>query len=28
VSDTKKLWHRFSVEDIENLVDQAEQEIA
>jgi glutaredoxin len=28
VSDTKKLWHRFEVEDIEKLVDQAEQEVA
>jgi len=25
VSDVKKLWHRFSVEDIEKLVDEAEQ---
>jgi glutaredoxin len=28
VSDTKKLWHRFEVEDIEKLVDQAEQAVA
>lgn len=28
VSDTKKLWHRFSAEDIEKLVDEAEQEVA
>jgi len=28
VSDAKKLWHRFSVEEIEKLVDEAEQEVA
>lgn len=25
VSDVKKLWHRFSVEEIEKLIDEAEQ---
>lgn len=28
VSETKKLWHRFSVEDIEKLVDEIEQQPA
>ena len=28
VTEAKKLWHRFSVEDIEKLVDEAEQGVA
>ena len=28
VSDTRKLWHRFSTEEIEKLVDEAQQELA